>query len=138
MLALTLTVEQHLVDVVQQVMLNSEQDHLALDTLQRVQTAEQDSSEAFATLEANVNMIKSLRDFYTDFMETNQSLLSSVSPRLATRNEDVRRFDRRLKSIKSEIRRDQTRVERLIRLSADKKSLVGQHRRLMAPSFHLA
>jgi hypothetical protein len=89
---------------------------ITLADLQRAQFVERKSNEALITLDANVNILSSLRDYYTNLVE-NSEVPADWAP--ATKD-----FSRNLKNRESEIHRFETRSKRLVQLAADQKSLV--------------
>lgn len=90
-------------------------------SLQEVQNLEQKSNEALMTLEANINILSSLRDFYTNLIESNTDLLPGKEF-----HKTVDAFSKKLKNMESDIQRFQKRAERLVRMTADNRNLVGQ------------
>ncbi len=91
---------------------------ITLADLQRAQFVERKSNEALMTLDANVNILSSLRDYYTNIVE-NDEVPADWAP--ATKE-----FSRNLKNRESEIHRFETRSKRLVQLAADQKSLVRE------------
>jgi hypothetical protein len=86
--------------------------------LVEAQKLENDSNDVLTTLESNVNILRSLRDFYEDLVKSNSQFPATSSAR------DVEYFVKRLKGFEADIERNSTRAERLVRLTADKRSLV--------------
>jgi hypothetical protein len=89
---------------------------ITLADLQRAQFVERKSKEALITLDANVNILSSLRDYYTNLVD-NKEIPAAWAP--ATKD-----FSRNLKNRESEIHRFEARSKRLVQLAADQKSLV--------------
>ncbi len=89
---------------------------ITLADLQRAQFVERKSNEALMTLDANVNILSSLRDYYTNLVEILQFPAACAGA--------TREFWRNLKNRESEIHRFETRSKRLVQLAADQKSLV--------------
>jgi len=86
-----------------------------------VQDLEQKSNEALMTLDANINILSSLRGFYTNLRESNPDLL----PPVTDWRKAIETFSKRFQNLESDILRFRTRAERLVRLATDKRSLVG-------------
>jgi len=87
--------------------------------LQKVQFVERKSNEALMTLEANVNILSSIREFYSHLVENTE--LPVDLPYWTAKE---REFSRSLKNRESEIHRFESRCKRLVQLTADQRSLV--------------
>lgn len=85
---------------------------------------ERKSTEALVTLEANVNILSSLRDFYGNLVQSTELPVNWAV--------EEKTFSRSLKNRESEIHRLETRSSRLVHLAADQKSLV----RMILTSLH--
>lgn len=95
---------------------------ITLADLQRAQFVERKSKEALITLDANVNILTSLRDYYANLVDNTE-----IPAAWAPATED---FSRNLKNRESEIHRFEARSKRLVQLAADQKSLVRKDSRV--------
>jgi GTP1/Obg family GTP-binding protein len=95
-----------------------EENKLTVRELVEVQKLENDSNDVLTTLEANINILISLQDFYQDLVDSKMDF-----PAASSRGE-VESFVKKLKDFRADIERNQTRASRLVRLTADKRSLV--------------
>ena len=89
---------------------------ITLADLQRAQFVERKSKEALITLDANVNILTSLREYYTNLLGNTE-----IPAAWAPATED---FSRNIKNRESENHRFEARSKRLVQLAEDQKSLV--------------
>jgi hypothetical protein len=94
--------------------------------LQNVQFLEDKVNEAIQVFKANSNILKEIRSFYGSTLQNGdlpKELLANCSRELA-------RFERRITGIINDTLMHQSRAETLLRLLADRKSLVCPHHQL--------
>jgi len=78
--------------------------------LQKVQFVERKSNEALMTLEANVNILSSIREFYSHLVENTELPVDLPYWTAKERESEIHRFE--------------SRCKRLVQLTADQRSLV--------------
>ncbi|OCL10567.1 hypothetical protein AOQ84DRAFT_288983 [Glonium stellatum] len=97
--------------------------------LQQLQFDEEKANEALLILKMNANILLELNEYY-------QSLWSSEDPPDDLRNGckgDMARFQRRVAGVISDLRMQQSRIEMLLQLAADRKNLlysIFEHRNM--------
>ncbi len=88
--------------------------------LQKLQFIEEKADEAILVLHTNINVLAELKQHYrlvTDSGEWPEDLKSSCKA-------DIALFDRRVTNVENDLRKQQSRAETLVRLLANRKSLV--------------
>ncbi|KAL8875650.1 MAG: hypothetical protein Q9198_006023 [Flavoplaca austrocitrina] len=89
--------------------------------LQDIQDFEESANETILVLKLNMSICKQIADFYRSLFE-NKELSRTV---LDECQESMRRFERRVKGVMSHMESQILRVEGLLRLIADRKTLVN-------------
>lgn len=92
--------------------------------LPRVQRLEDKANEVLLILESNINVLTELEQHY-DFVQDNLQCLGGSWSEFSGRNAEVSRFKNRVASIINDLRMQQSRTKTLLRLVADRKSLVS-------------
>lgn len=88
--------------------------------LQRVQFIQEKVNETLLVLELNVVVLTELRQYYRSICESD-----GLPPKLMLKCErDMFRFEKRIIAVENDLRMQQSRSETLLRLLADRKSLV--------------
>jgi hypothetical protein len=87
--------------------------------LKEIQTHEQDTQRILTVLEGNDHILSCLREFYKDLVESHPDLFSN---RLW--HSDVTKFCKSLDATHSHFKRLTIQADRILKLSADHKSLV--------------
>ena len=88
--------------------------------LQRIQIIEEQANETLLVLRTNSNVLTELREYYGSFMQSNdcpQNIKQHC-------HDGFGRFESRIASIRHDLQMQQSRVETLLRLLADRKTLV--------------
>jgi hypothetical protein len=88
--------------------------------LQRIQFIEEQANETLLVLKTNTNVLTELQQFYWSFIQ------SDDCPRDIKQDcrDGFARFESRIASVKHDLQMQQSRVETLLRLLADRKTLV--------------
>jgi hypothetical protein len=104
------------------------------DDLQRVQGYEDDTNEAIMILEANVDILTSLREFYERLVKNKDFTLRVTSPEdvvitfpedaVRSSSEDVIDFAIKVNDMIYDLRMQIARAKLLAKVTADRKSLV--------------
>lgn len=100
-----------------------EDDHegFSFGDLQRIQFIEEQANETLLILKTNGSVLTELSEYYCSVMRS-----EDCPPELQEHSKDrFARFDSRIGSIQYDLRMEQARVEILLRLLADRKTLVG-------------
>jgi hypothetical protein len=102
--------------------MQSDQQEFSFNDLQRIQFIEEKANEARLILKVNEKVIDELKLHYRS------SLDSEYCPEVMSRNckLDFAKFSKRVISIQNDLRVQQSRAESLLRLLADRKSLVSR------------
>lgn len=90
--------------------------------LQRIQVIEEQANEALLVLRTNSNVLTEMRGYYGSFMHSNDCPLDIQQHC----QDGYARFESRIASILHDLQMQQSRVESLLRLLADRKSLVRE------------
>ena len=98
----------------------NQQPEFSFSDLQKIQHLETKSNEILLVLKTNMNVLAEMRQHYHSFTEC-----ENWPQNLQTRSKgDVVRFERRIAVMENDHRMQQWRMETLLRLLADRKSLV--------------
>jgi hypothetical protein len=97
---------------------------ITIEDLKNVQYLERKSNEALMTLDANANILASLRDFYANLVQDQLPVDPHESDERDQWTSAEKAFSRNLKGRESELHRFETRCKRLVQLTAGQKSLV--------------
>lgn len=104
---------------------NNERDFTFTD-LQRVQFIEDKANEVYLVLESNMNVLADLKTHYRSNMFLDlDPLAADPVVSLRGRGEVVERFESRISGVINDLKMQQSRVQALLRLLADRKSLVS-------------
>ena len=98
---------------------NSEHEYSFSD-LQKLQFIEEKADEAILVLHANINVLTELKQHYRFLIDSEEWPEELRSPCKT----DIARFDRRVTNVENDLGKQQLRAETLVRLLANRKSLV--------------
>jgi hypothetical protein len=95
-------------------------DGLSLDDMQRIQFIEEKADEVFLVFKTNINILAKLADYYSSIMHS-----EDWAPHLLQKcKSSLIRFGSRIESAQHELQMQQSRLEALLRLLANRKRLV--------------
>jgi hypothetical protein len=92
--------------------------------LQRVQLYEDKANEVHLILDSNIKVLSELKDHYQHVAQSEhcpEALIQDCKP-------DLERFEKRIISVINDLEMQQSRATTLLRLLADRKTLVSRHR----------
>ena len=96
------------------------QPEFSFSDLQRIQFIEEKANETLLVLKANITVLTELRQHYRSLLES-----ENWPPELGLKCKcEIERFEKRVSHIENDLRMQQSRTETLLRLLADRKSLV--------------
>ena len=96
------------------------QPEFSFSDLQRIQFIEEKANETLLVLKANITVLTELRQHYRSLLES-----ENWPPELGLECKcEIDRFEKRVSHIENDLRMQQSRTETLLRLLADRKSLV--------------
>ena len=116
-------IEEKIQELTREVLVEQAEDaSFSFSDLQKVHYVEEKANEALLVLEANAAVIQELRDIYT----TAKDVLKDASPDVGPLVSAVAMFHRHLDVTAKDLRMQQARSRMLLKLLADRKSLVRE------------
>lgn len=100
------------------------QNEFSFSDLQRIQFIEEKANETLLVLKANTNVIAELKEHYLSLLDPEVGPSSDWQGRWKVH---ISRFERRVAAVENDLQMQQSRAETLLRLLADRKSLVCLH-----------